>query len=114
MSAIFKNAIKKNVSKNVDGSGVVVYTAAEGAAYLIQCDIACIADSGVQVTVEIKDATGDTACLVKNAPIPTGSSLQVLDGQKVVLEENDQLLVKCETQGSSVDVVVSLVENVNS
>jgi hypothetical protein len=115
MTAIFKNAIKKQVGKNVDGSGVAVYQAPTGkASYLIQCDIACTEDSGVQVTVEVVDATGDTACLVKNAPVPTGSSLQVLDGQKVVLESGDSLLVKCETEGSTVDVIVSLVEDVNS
>lgn len=115
MTAIFKNAIKKEVGVNEDGSGISVYQAPTGkASYLIQCDIACTENSGVQVTVEIADATGDTACLVKNAPVPVGSALQVLDGQKVVLEPGDELLVKCETEGSTVDVIVSLVEDVNS
>jgi hypothetical protein len=33
--------------------------------------------------------------LVKDAPIPVGSSLEILTGSKVVLETTDQITVDC-------------------
>jgi hypothetical protein len=54
-----------------------------------------------------------TAYLIKNAPVPVGSSIQVIDSQKIVLEEGDKLQVVCDTPGSTVDVILSLVEGVN-
>jgi hypothetical protein len=81
---------------------------------VIECDIACISDSGVQVSVRVKKSDGTKAHVVKNAPVPVGSSIQIIDGQKLVLESGDALEVMCETAGESVDVIVSLVENVNN
>lgn len=109
----FKNAVKKAVGND----GVVVYTAPAGAAYIIECDMACTGDSGVQVSVSIIDASAEESeqevFLVKNAPVPVGSAIQIIDGQKIVLESGDSIKVLCETEGQTVDVVLSLVENVN-
>lgn len=122
----FKNAIKSGVGKNqtTDASGnvslvndgfTVIYTAPNTfASYVIECDIACVSDSGVQVSVRVKKADGTKAHVVKSAPIPVGSSIQIIDGQKLVLESGDSLEVVCETAGEAVDVIVSLVENVNN
>ena len=106
----FRNAVKKDVGN----TSTTIYTAPAAGSYLIQCDIACTSNSGVQVSVSVEDASqGVEVFLVKNAPVPVGSSIQVIDGQKIVLEEADKLKVVCETTGKAVDVVVSLVENVN-
>ena len=58
-----------------------------------------------QVTTEVelvsdtsgggRGATNGTAFLVKDAPIPVGSSLELLAGNKVVLESTDQLVITC-------------------
>jgi N-acetylmuramic acid 6-phosphate (MurNAc-6-P) etherase len=37
----------------------------------------------------------NTSQVVKDAPIPVGSSLEILTGSKVVLETTDQLTVDC-------------------
>lgn len=121
----FKNAIKSGVSKNTtvvngvttlanDGFVTIYTTPNTFASYVIECDIACISDSGVQVSVRVKKSDGTKAHVVKNAPVPVGSSIQIIDGQKLVLESGDALEVMCETAGESVDVIVSLVENVNN
>lgn len=111
MVAIFKNAISANVGNTL----TTVYTAPIGkASYLIECDVACLDSSGVQISVVLSKNGGSSAHVVKNAPVPTGSSIQVISGQKIVLEAGDSLKVKCETPGQSVDVVLSLVEDVNS
>ena len=113
MAAVFKNALSKNVG---DTSFTSIYTAPQGkASYIIECDIACVESSGVQVSVVlVKDGSEDAVYVVKSAPVPTGSSIQVIDGQKIVLESGDSIKVKCESPGKKVEVVVSLVEDVNS
>lgn len=109
--SLFKNAIKKDVGN----SATAIYTAPAGAAYLIECDVACTGNSGVQISVMIVDASeGDvSAYLVKDAPVPVGSSIQIIDGQKIVLEDGDSIKVVCETADQTVDVILSLVEGVN-
>jgi hypothetical protein len=63
--------------------------------------------------VYINDGTNDIY-LVKEAPIPTGSSLQVLDGgAKFVVESGDVLKVKSDT-ASSLDVWVSTVDDIST
>tara|TARA_Y100000004_G_C8592689_1_gene277155 strand:- start:119 stop:478 length:360 start_codon:yes stop_codon:yes gene_type:complete len=58
-----------------------------------------------QVTAEVelvsdtsgggRAATNGTSFLVKDAPIPAGSSLELLAGNKVVLETTDAIRVDC-------------------
>jgi hypothetical protein len=58
-----------------------------------------------QVTAEVelvsdtsgggRGATNGTAFLIKDAPIPVGSSLELLAGNKVVLETTDAIKVDC-------------------
>jgi hypothetical protein len=122
----FKNAIRSGVGKNQttnsdgittlinDGFTTIYTTPSTFASYVIECDIACVGDSGVQVSVRVKKSDGTKAHVVKSAPVPVGSSIQIIDGQKLVLEAGDSLEVTCETAGESVDVIVSLVENVNN
>ena len=114
----FKNAVKNAVGQTETNDGfTTIYTTptdtADFASYVIECDIACVGDTGVQVSVRLKKENGDAAYVVKNAPIPVGSAIQIVDGQKIVLESGDSLEVMCETSEETVDVIVSLVENVN-
>ena len=58
-----------------------------------------------QVTTEVelvsttsgggRAATNGTSFLVKDAPIPVGGSLELLAGNKVVLETTDQITIDC-------------------
>jgi len=97
--------------QNSVGSTALVAGAAQ-ASYLLQCDIACTGNTGVQVSITVT-RNASTTYLVKKAPVPQGSTLQIIDGQKLVLQSGDVLSAICETEGESVDVVVSYVENVN-
>ena len=55
----------------------------------------------------------DDIHIVKDAPIPAGSSLQVLDGgAKIVMVSGDALKVKSNT-ASSADVWVSVVDTIS-
>jgi hypothetical protein len=96
MANNFKNAFATSVSTN-SGSPTDVYTANNG--------------SAVSTTVLIRDSSASASFhVVKNAPIPPGSSLKVVSGQKIVLNGNDKVQVYA--SAATVDVVASILEDV--
>tara|TARA_R100001594_G_scaffold77636_1_gene112198 strand:+ start:749 stop:1108 length:360 start_codon:yes stop_codon:yes gene_type:complete len=54
-------------------------------------------------------ATNTTTFLVKDAPIPVGSSLELLSGNKVVLETTDKIQIDCSVT-DKVSVTMSIME----
>tara|TARA_B100000029_G_C17211228_1_gene828145 strand:- start:237 stop:608 length:372 start_codon:yes stop_codon:yes gene_type:complete len=60
------------------------------------------------------DNTANTYYLVKDAPIPSGGALQILDGgAKLVVEDGDRLWVKSDTN-NSLDAWVSTVKDISN
>ena len=69
--------------------------------------------SAINVSCYINDGANDIY-LVKDAPIPVGGSLQVLDGgAKFVVESGDAVKVISDT-ASSLDVWVSAVDSIST
>ena len=64
--------------------------------------------SSAQVDVFLVTA-GDDVHLIRNAPVPAGSSLELISGSKVIMEANDILRVRAGT-ASALDVTVSYLE----
>ena len=108
MANDFKNAQAVGVT-----SVTTIYTApAAKTSILLELDIANTSTNVVEASVEIFDTSASTdAFLVKNAPVPAGGTLQVVAGQKVILEATD--IVKVTATGA-VDVVAAILEDVNS
>ena len=106
-----------NDFKGVQSVGVTsvttVYTApASKDSIILELDIANTTASAVTASAEVLDSSASTdAFIVKDAPIPAGSSLQVISGQKVILESGDSIRV---TASGACDVVCSILEDVNS
>ena len=106
-----------NDFKGVQSVGVTsvttVYTApANKDSIILELDIANTTASAVTASAEVLDSSAGTdAYIVKDAPIPAGSSLQVISGQKVILETGDSIRV---TASGACDVVCSILEDVNS
>ena len=108
MANDFKNAQAVGVT-----SVTTIYTApAAKTSILLELDIANTVKNVVEASVEIFDTSASTdAFLVKNAPVPSGGTLQVVAGQKIILEATD--IVKVTATGA-VDVVAAILEDVNS
>ena len=113
MANNFKNAFATSISTN-SSSPTDVYTSNNGSAcnsILIELDIANTGTSAVQVTVLIYDSSATASYhIVKNAPVPAGSALKVVSGQKVVLNGNDKIQVYA--SAATVDVVASILQDV--
>lgn len=105
----FKNAIVTSVGTTASN---VYVTPAGNTSICIELDVSNRTTSTISANVMIVDSsTGNTAFIVQLAPIPAGSALQVVAGQKIVLEAGDQIRVQS-TSASSLDAIGSILENV--
>jgi len=71
--------------------------------------LANLASSTVYATVLIENNDGDNVNFLKSIPIPTGSSVEVMSGNKLILETSDVLKVKSDTV-NSIDTSLSIME----
>ena len=93
---------ERNTANGVGTSAVTLRTANSDDA-IVGIMVANVTSS--QITVEVYiTVSSDDIHLIKDAPIPAGSALQVLDGgAKIVMQSGDVLKVKSNT-ASSADV----------
>lgn len=103
---------RRYTSNSVGTSAATIFTA-NSYDTIVGIYVANVTSSSVIAQVYINDGTNDIH-LIKDAPIPAGSALQVLDGgSKVVVQSGDALKVISDT-ASSLDVWVSVVDDISS
>jgi hypothetical protein len=103
---------ERSIVRNVGTSAVTVRTANSDDA-LVGINVANVHTSQILMDVFINDGSNDYY-IVKDAPIPVGSALQVLDGgAKIVMQSADVLKVQSNT-ASSADVWVSVVDAIST
>tara|TARA_R110002050_G_scaffold297400_1_gene458785 strand:+ start:535 stop:870 length:336 start_codon:yes stop_codon:yes gene_type:complete len=80
---------------------------------IVGINLANIVAQQIIISVYISNG-GNNYYIIKDAPIPAGSSLQLLDGgAKFVVQSGDRLNIVSDT-ASSLDVVVSAVDDISS
>jgi len=103
---------RRYTSNNVGTSPATVLTA-NSYDTVIGISVANVTASTIAVDVFINDGANDIY-LVKGAPIPSGSALQVIDGgARFVMQNSDVLKVQSDT-ASSADVWVSAVDDIST
>jgi len=103
---------RRYTSNDVGTSPATLFTA-NSYDTVVGISVANVTASAVTASVYINDGTNDIY-LIKDAPIPAGSALQVLDGgAKFVVQNNDALKVISDTP-SSLDVWVSTVDGIST
>ena len=104
------NTFKIDTKSSVSTSGNNVVTAGGSATLVIlSILIANKTAASAQVDVFINKNSGDDVFLIKNAPVPAGSSLEIISGSKIIMESSDVLRVNAGT-ASALDVSVSYLE----
>ena len=106
MANTFKLKTKANVG--VTTSNVYAVPSAT-TTVVIGVTLANTSGSNINVGVGITRASTDDVSLMKNVPIPQGSSFEFMGGNKVVLETNDQINVDSDTN-NSVDAALTIME----
>lgn len=111
MASTFKNNTKSSLvtATITDPSATVVTAGGTATLVLLSIMAANKTGSSVNVDVYLDRNTGDDVYLVRNAPVPAGSTLELILGNKVIMQSNDKLQARCDT-GSAADMVVSYLE----
>ena len=104
------NTFKIDTKSSVSTSGTDVVTAG-GSATLVVLSILISnkTAASAQVDVFVNKNSGDDVFLIKNAPVPGGSSLEIISGSKIILESSDVLRISSNT-ASALDAAVSYLE----
>ena len=103
---------RRTTSNNVGTSAVSAYTA-NSYDTIVGIALTNVHSSSINVDVYVNDGSNDIY-LVKSAPIPVGSQLQLIDGgAKIVVEDGDVIKVKSDT-ASSCDVWISAVDSIST
>jgi len=106
MANTFK--LKTKASVGVTTENVYVVPAATTTT-VIGITLANVSGSSINVGVGVTRVSEDDVKILKTVPIPQGSSLEVMSGNKLVLETTDTLTAISDV-ASSLDVSVSLLE----
>ena len=120
------NEFRNRTLTGVGTSATTLYSTPDGkTSIVLELDVANTTSNVVEATVELldySDATGggvgtNWKHIVKNAPVPSGGSLMVIAGQKIVLEERsggtgDAVRITS-SAAASLDVVSAVLEDVN-
>ena len=123
MANTFKAFTKAGVGTTTTTAYEVELGGATGkTSIVIGISLSNVASTPINVDVQIdRPAAGTTAApsddvyLAKNIPIPSGSTLEIMAGQKLILEYNgtasagDKIVVTSDT-ASSLDVIVNALE----
>ena len=105
------NAFKLVTLSGVDDSAATVYTCpAATETTIIGLNLANTTNASITASVQVENNDGDNVYVVKDAPIPGGSSLVAVGGdQKYVLNASDLLKVTS-SDSDSIDVSMSILE----
>jgi len=109
MANTFKNAFAANVSNS---SFVDLYTVPSATTTIVLGLTLCNkTSSAVTATVQFQDTSASNADfqVIDTVSIPARTSLELLSGQKYVLETTDVLRVKAGT-GSALDATLGIME----
>tara|TARA_R100001510_G_scaffold44880_1_gene41430 strand:+ start:598 stop:936 length:339 start_codon:yes stop_codon:yes gene_type:complete len=110
MANTFKSDTKSSVVTDAVTSTNTNIVTAGGSATLVILSILISNKTGTSAQTDVFLVTaGDNVHLIKNAPVPAGSSLEIISGSKIIMESNDVLRVRAGT-ASALDVTVSYLE----
>ena len=114
MANTFK--IKSNAAMPASaGTPLTLYTCPGSTSTVVLGLLLCNIDTS-QRTVDVKiesdtsdTETNETVFLVKDAPIPAGSTLELLAGNKVVLQSTDVMKIDADV-AAKIDATLSIME----
>ena len=109
------NTFKLKTKAAIDASLVTVYTVPSSTTTVIigltisNVKGAAVTADAQLVTASSSGENADDVYVVKDIPLPSGSSIEVMSGNKIVLETGDIVKVKGSTT-DAVDAILSIME----
>ena len=109
MANTFKLKTKTGASTGADTAITVYTTPSSTTAIVLGLTLSNITTSNIEVTVNLENGDGDNVTIVKNAEVPAKASLEIMSGNKYVMETTDILKVQSNT-ANSLDTTLSIME----
>ncbi|MDB3961459.1 hypothetical protein N9411_00405 [bacterium] len=109
------NTFKLKTKANIDASLTTVYTVPSSTTtVIIGCTVANVKGASVTADVQLITASSsgenaDDVYIVKSIPLPAGSSVEIMAGNKIILEAGDVIKVKGSVT-DAVDAILSIME----
>ncbi len=105
---------ERTITANIDASLADIRATSNSDDAIVGIRLANISASQIEADVAITDNSNTVVgYIIKNVPIPAGSSLELIDGgSKIVLQSGDKLRAKSNAT-NSMDVIVSAVDAIS-
>jgi hypothetical protein len=109
------NTFKLKTKAGIDASLVTIYTVPSSTkTVIIGLTIANVKGASVTADAQVVTASSsgenaDDVYLIKDIPLPAGSSIEIMSGNKIVLEAGDIVKVKGSVT-DAVDAMLSIME----
>ena len=94
-----------------DSTLTTVKTTTSNKQIMVGCLVANTGTSAINVDVVLNNGTNDRY-IVKEAPVPIGSSIEVIQG-KVVIPSGGSVKVKSDNASGTADVIISTLEDIS-
>jgi hypothetical protein len=112
MANTFTKTTKASLSTNdVTSSATTNVVTVVGGATLVILSalISNKTGSSANANVYLLPASGDAVFLIKNAPVPAGSTLEIISGNKLIVNSADVIRASSDT-ASALDITVSYLQ----
>lgn len=112
MANTFKRVTKSSLlTTDVTSDSATNIVTATGASTLIIIGLVCSnkTNTSTAINLYLKTGSGDSTFLVKNAPVPAGSSFEYVSGNKLVVATGDSIRASA-NYGSAIDITISYLE----
>jgi len=111
MANTFKSDTKSSlVTAAITDVSATVVTAGGNATLIILGILASNkTNTSANVDIYIDKNSGDNVYLIKDAPVPAGSTLEIINGNKIILESSDKIQARSGT-ATAIDLTVSYLE----
>ena len=109
MANTFKTKTFAGGSTNASTAMTIYTVPSSTTAIVLGLTLSNIAAQNIEVTVNLENGDGDNVSIVTSAEIPAKSSLEIMSGNKYVMETTDVLKVTSNL-ANSVDTTLSIME----
>jgi len=111
MANTFKIETKSSLVTDAVSNTTTNVLSAGGSATIILLSVLISNKTGTSANADVYlvTNTGDDVYLIRNAPVPSGSSLEIISGSKLIMESSDILRARSDT-ATALDISVSYLE----
>jgi len=104
------NTFKRKILANVDTTLDPIYTVpATTTSVVLGLTLANVSGASITASIQLETVGSGNVYIVKNIPIPSGSSIELMAGNKTVMETTDILNISGSAI-NSIDATLSIME----